>query len=160
MRGQLFFAATAVLAGSSAFGEDNHPTLTIQFNAAPAVIAPRPSNAPIQLPNLTFAVQAQAYCPTAENAASVAVSIADTRITITPESNDLIEVEIQVPAKQLGPVVATDFCLDGETDDGKQLELEGALSAQISLRCKTGNGDTISYRTAPLNIALQCRNPE
>lgn len=49
---------------------------------------------------------------------------------------------------------------DEETGDNPQMEIRGALSAQLSLRCKGENSESISYTTAPLNVALLCETPE
>jgi hypothetical protein len=159
MHGRFLIAAIAAFVCSASFGDDASRALSVQFESAQAVVALRTANQPIQLPGLTFSLRVQAHCPAPETPASVSISIADSRITVAPDENGLIESEIHVSAKQLGPVLATDFCLDGDTDTTRPIELKGALSAQLSLRCKGENSESIRYATKLLNVALECMNP-
>lgn len=188
MRDRNILSLLAMLICSNAFGDDTDPKLSVQFATARATVAPRAPDKAVQFPDLTFTLHATASCPAAEVPASISISIADSRITIAPDDDGIFEEEIRVSAKQLGPVVAKDFCLlagtdelandepakaankendrnsgeasDEEPDFSRQLEISGALSAQLSLRCKGENSESISYATAPLNVALVCGNPE
>lgn len=135
--------------------------LKVEFDTAIAKIAPRASAKPIQLPNLTFTLRVQALCAAPQITESVSVSIADTRITLKPEDDELIEKSIRVSRKQLGPVAVDDFCLDepgAEAQDS--LQISAALTAHLSLRCADDSNASISYETAALNVALQCELPE
>lgn len=135
--------------------------LEVEFDTAVAKIAPRTSASPIKLPNLTYLLTAQTYCPEPQTAESVSVSIADTRITISPADEDIIEKSIKVSRKQLGPVAVEDFCLGEDTSDAqKSLQIDGALTAQLSLRCVGESSETISYQTTALSVALLCEIPE
>ena len=74
---------------------------------------------------------------------------------------DAIEESIQVSRKQLGPVAVEDFCLGEETNDAQELlQIDDALTAQLSLRCAGENSESISYKSAALSIALLCEVPE
>jgi hypothetical protein len=138
---------------------DEH--LEVEFDTAVAKIAPRSSAKPINLPNLTFSLKARAFCPAPQAAESVSISIADTQITIRPVNEDAIEESIQVSRKQLGPVAVEDFCLGEETNDAQELlQIDDALTAQLSLRCAGENSESISYKSAALSIALLCEVPE
>lgn len=151
--------AIALLISSTSRAEDAGGQLDIEFDTATAIIAPRTSSRPISLPTLTFTLRAQARCPAAETPESISVSIADTRITIYPDSdsNDIIEKSIRVSQKQLGPVAVESFCLaENNADVGELLELDDALSAQLSLRCVGENSESISYQTAALSVSLLC----
>ncbi|MGI9199867.1 MAG: hypothetical protein ACR2QL_02320 [Woeseiaceae bacterium] len=135
--------------------------LEIEFDTAVAKIAPRSSASPIKLPNLTFTLRARTFCPGPETAESLSVSIADTRITISPADEDVIEESIQVSEKQLGPVAVEDFCLGEDTSDGQEsLRINDALTAQLSLRCAGESSESISYESAALSVALLCEVPE
>ena len=184
MRGRYIFPMLAVLVCASAFSDEANPKLSVKFATAQATIAPRPPDKPVQFPDMTFTLHATASCPAAELPVSVSISIADSRITIAPDDDGRLEEEIRVSAEQLAPVIARDFCLDDEMDElaneesgsvrsneadhepdeqpdqNPQLEIQGALSAQLSLRCRGENSESISYATAPLNVALHCENPE
>ena len=151
--------AIALLISSTSHSEDADGQLDIEFDTATAIVSPRTSNRPINLPTLTFTFRAQAQCPAAEAPESISVSIADTRITIYPDSdsNDVIEKSIRVSQKQLGPVAVANFCLaENDADVGELLELDDALSAQLSLRCVGENSESISYQTAALSVSLLC----
>ena len=153
--------AIALLTSSAAHSDDADGQLDIEFDTATALISPRTSNRPINLPTLTFTLRAQARCPAAEAPESISISIADTRITIYPDNesatNDVVEKSIRVSQKQLGPVAVESFCLaQNSADVGQSLQLDGALSAQLSLRCVGENSESISYQTAALSVALLC----
>lgn len=188
MHGRYILPILAVLVCSSSIGDDASPKLSVQFATAEAKIAPRAPDKPVQFPDMTFTLQATASCPAAELPASVSVSIADSRITIAPGDDGRFEEEILVSAQQLGPIVARDFCLDNEMSDpatdesenqprntadresseasgeqpdyNERMQIRGALSAQLSLRCKGENSESISYATEPLNVELLCKSPE
>ena len=135
--------------------------LEVEFDTAIAKIAPRSSARPIKLPDLTFTLKAKAFCAKPQAAESLSVSIADTRITIIPATEDVIEESIRVSKKQLGPVAVEDFCLGEETSDAqKSLQINDALTAQLSLRCAGENSESISYESAVLSVALLCEIPE
>jgi hypothetical protein len=161
MRGPFSFIAFAVLACADAYGEDANSQLTAVFAAALAEIAPRSSAQPIQLPSLTFTANIEARCPAESAAATISISIADTQVRTPLAADGPTQQSIQVPDKQLGPILADDFCIVGATpDSAQQLQLRDALSAQVSLRCVSENQESITYSTVPLEVSLQCVVPE
>ncbi len=161
MRGLLFYAALAVLVSADSRGEDADSGLLVEFDAAIAKIELRSSSGPIQLPDLTFQVRIEASCPTALEARSISISIADTRINVQADDDGLIEKTIRVPKKQLGPIAVNDFCIaEDDLSSEQQLKLSDALSAQLSLRCSGENRESITYQTVALEVDLQCAVPE
>ena len=153
--------AIGFLVASTARFASADDRLEVEFDTAVAKIAPRSSATPIRLPNLTFTLTARSFCPEPQAAESISVSIADTRITITPTDEDIIEESIQVSRKQLGPVAVEDFCLGEDTTDAqKSLHINDALTAQLSLRCAGENSESISYKSAVLSVALLCEIAE
>ena len=162
MRSPLIVPFSTLLICASSFGDDAQQMLTINFETAVASIAPRASNRPVQFPDLTFVLRGETRCPAPESTASVSVSIADSNLTIAPdtEQRGLIEETMQVSHKQLGPIVVENFCLAGNAESVQQLELEGALSAHLSLRCSGENLESISYATSALNVIVQCESEE
>lgn len=152
---------TAVLLSLTAFSDDADGQLDFEFDTAVAAIAPRSTSKPISLPTLTFALRAEARCPALLAPESVSISIADTRITIKPETDGALEKSIRVAEKQLGPLAVEDFCLaDNAADAGESLQVDDALSAQLSLRCVGEDRESISYQTAALSVTLQCETTE
>ena len=139
--------------------------LRVEFETPVASITPRTTDRPINLPSLTYVVRAEASCPDTQTAESVSISIADTRITVSPVEAEAVEETIRVSNKQLGPVAVEGFCLaasDSDTGSDTQdlLNIDGALTAHLSLRCVGENSETISYSTTPLNVTLSCDSPE
>lgn len=153
--------AVSLLTGPVSYGEDSDSRLDIEFNAAIAKISPRASDQPIRLPSLTFEIRATTYCPESQAAESLSISIADTRISINPAGDDTIERSIHVSHKQLGPVAVENFCLvDNDADAEQTLQVDDALTAQLSLLCVGESGESISYETAALSVALECELPD
>ena len=135
--------------------------LRVEFDTPVASIEPRTTDRPINLPSLTYVLRAEASCPDPQTAESVSISIADTRITINPGESEAVEETIRVSNKQLGPVAVENFCLaESDSDAQDLLQIEGALTAHMSLRCVGENNETISYSTAPLSVTLSCDPPE
>ena len=157
MRSLFFCAALAVLVSADSRGEGADSELSVEFDTAVAKIALRSSSRPIQLPSLTFAVRIKASCPTALEAKSISISIADTRINVQPDGTAVIEKSIRVPTKQLGPIAVNDFCIAGnEAGSERELQLHDALSAQLSLHCSGESRESMTYETVALKVALQC----
>jgi hypothetical protein len=156
MRGRFSFSILALFTCFSSYSDDARQSLSVLFEPAVAIIPPRTSNQPIQLPDLVFSLQAEAQCPTTDATASVSISIADSSISIVTTDNNAFAEQLNVPGKQLAPVVATDFCLEDKANVVQRLELKGTLSAQLSLRCQGENSETISYATTPLDVILEC----
>ena len=161
MRSLYFCAVLALLVGTESHGEDANGAMSVAFDAATASIALRPSNRPIQLPSLTFAVRIEASCPTALEAKSVSISIADTRVNAQPDDAGVIEQSIRVPKKQLGPIAVNDFCIaSDDADSAHELRVNDALSAQLSLHCSGDSRESMTYESVALEVALQCDIPE
>lgn len=156
MRGRLPILLLTSFTCLSGFGEDAGQSLSVSFEPALATIPPRAADRPIQLPELIFSLQAKAQCGATESGASVSISVADSRISFVAADKDTVDQELRVPGKQLGPVVASAFCLEDVPASAQRVELKGALSAQLSLRCKSENSETISYSTVPLDVTLEC----
>lgn len=139
--------------------------LRVEFETPVASVTPRTTDRPIILPSLTYVLRAEANCPQLQTAESVSISIADTRITISPSESkseaESVEETIRISNKQLGPIGVGSFCRadsdsDADPDTRNLLQIEGALTAHMSLRCVGENSETISYSTAPLGVTLQC----
>lgn len=161
----LQLAAASMLLGATAASADNGARLDVEFDTPVASIAPRTATRLVNLPSLTFVVRAAASCPEAQSAESISISIADTRISVQPNSDEVVEQTIRVSGKQLGPVAVEEFCLAAELKDERQdtaepLVTNDALTAQMSLRCVGENAESIQYDTAVLSVALQCARPE
>ncbi len=161
MRGHFFFVVLTVLIGTAARAEDSVSQLLVDFDAAVAVIEPRASGGPVQLPGLTFTLRVDALCPAELAPKTISISIADTRINISPDGANDVETSIRVPQNQLGPIAVNDFCITGEDPVPEQpLQLRDALSAQLSLHCSGENRESMHYETVALEVELQCAIPE
>ena len=151
----------ALLIGTTPFVAHADDILNVEFDVPIAKITPRPSAKPIQLPNLTFTVQARGQCPDTQSAETISISIADTRITMVPTDQEIIEKSIRVSAKQLAPVAVENFCLaDTATTAADSLQIDDALTAHLSLRCSIDSNESISYESVALSVTLLCEEPE
>ena len=115
----------------------------------------------IQLPDLDFALRVDAHCNTGKRIESVSISIADTHKTYDGtqfEQQRGLETSISLPQKQIGPLSIEQFCIANNnvpiTD--KVMRVPDALTAQVSLRCADDTGQSIIYKTLPLEISLEC----
>lgn len=96
-------------------------------------------------------------CPDGATADSLTVSVSDThrRYGLDKESEETsLEAALEVPADQLAPVAAPDFCVDDEPIDNTGLLLPGVATAQVSLRCRSET-DFLSVHFA--SVALPVR---
>jgi len=161
MRSFTVIVSIVMLLSSTSFSDDLDGQLDFEFESAIAAIAPRATNRPISLPTLTFALRAEARCPAQLVPESVSISIADTRISMSPDAAGVLEKSIRVSKKQLGPLAVESFCLaENSADAGQSLQIDDALSAQLSLRCVGEDSASISYQTAALSVTLQCAATE
>ncbi len=160
MRGSLLISFCLLLLCANSLAEEAENVLSFEFDTPVASITPRASNRPVQFPNLALVLRAETRCPVSDSIATVSVSIADSQLTIAPDTDEQgrIEETINVSHKQLGPIVVDNFCLAESTESLQFLELEGALSAHLSLRCRGENHDSISYATTALNVAIECED--
>lgn len=115
----------------------------------------------VRLPALDVAITASLECPASARVASLTVSVSDTHQYFGPEVlADAVSLEaaFSVPARQLAPVVISNFCVTGGTIDEQGLRLHGVATAQISMRCRDEN-DSASLHVAsiPIPVRLYCR---
>ena len=156
----------ALMLGAASLAADEAPRFDVEFDIPVASILPRNSEGLINLPSITYVVRATASCPELQSAKSISISIADTRVSVELVEDETVETTIRVSNKQLGPVSAKNFCLaNTETDaDGagvtESIQIDNALSAQMSLRCVGEQDESIRYESAVLSVALQCGSPE
>lgn len=158
MRGAFLLTIIAWCYAADSVAQESARHLLIEFDAATSSVVPRPPGQRlIPLPALTFPVRVEARCEAGMTVDSISVSIADTRKVLRPGEGQRIEDTLRVPATQLAPVAAANFCRQGEDENATSvLQIRDALSAQVSLRCRGESGDKISYKNVPLQLTLQC----
>lgn len=158
--------SAALVLGTASLTADEIPQFDVEFDVPVASILPRSTEGLINLPSITYVVRATASCPELQSPESISISIADTRVSVKPVEDEAVETTIRVSNKQLGPVSATNFCLTNTESDAHEagetelIQIDNALSAQMSLRCVGEQDESIRYESAVLSVALQCGSPE
>jgi len=155
----LLFVSSLLLAGKA--WPDAAAKLTV--DATPAMVQVRPlaeGRKLIRLPALEFSFTIRAACALDTAAQSISISIADTRKTIS--GNDIASafdqaIIFSVPARQVSPVAIDGFCPQSDDGDGQaELLVRDAMTAHLSLRCRSENGEEITYASRALDVILQC----
>lgn len=136
-------------------------TARIVAAAEPVVVSvtrPEGGRQLVRLPDLDFRLSIDAQCDADQRPVSLSVSIADTRTTLLEErladATD-IAVNLSVPASQVAPIPVDNFCAV-DSPAAPELVVRDALIAHFSLRCLSEEGESITYATRPLPVALTC----
>lgn len=118
----------------------------------------------LRLPSLQYEFVLETDCPSGLQAESLSLSIADTRIsnTISTDSSSRIELSVNVPATQIGPIAVDQFCSDSSAADGgpHTLQIASVLSAQAALLCAGDSGSEMTYESKSLDVLLRCENDD
>jgi hypothetical protein len=169
------FLAMAAIAPAN----DSAPTHSLAISpSTPQVdISPRnPGRNYIRLPTLEFTFEIAANCSVLFSPQSVSLNIADSRETISIDGSAGsvadVQLSLNVPAKQLAPLVVENFCVapatvDSQDGDGKHnfsndgnMIARSVLSAQAALLCVYEDKQEMVYQSSPLDIALVCAAPD
>ncbi len=131
--------------------------LAAYASEARAEIAPLADSRSIRLPPLDFSVRAEFDCPDGSVAESVTISIADAHERFAPKEGDTsLDAMITVPANQIAPISAGDFCADDNTAV-EELLLAGVATAQLSLRCAAEGARSVRFASLKLPLRLVCK---
>jgi hypothetical protein len=144
-----------------------------------AKVAPRPRDrVTLRLPALTYSLTMTVHCDKDRQPESVSISIADSRRTFSAEqlhAGAVLESELRIPSDQIAPLRVERFCISdrqvslqpGVEGNNKyperaaeKITISAAVSAQASLRCASESDQTIMYVTKPLDVTLECSEPE
>ena len=114
-----------------------------------------------RLPSLELTLRAAFTCPADTTADSMTVSISDThrRYDFDKDTETRsLEASLRVPAEQIAPVTAPDFCVkDGPVDD-QGLLLPGIATAQVSLRCRNeADISSVHFASVVIPLRLHCQ---
>ncbi len=162
-----FVAVVVTVAAMAATERRHHIELTADVPTV--TVAPRPSGQlAVQLPNLTFALAVTVDCKANWVPDSVSISVADSGASINAErlqAGGDLKLELRIPANQIAPLRMEDFCTIDELDVPgaaiqESISVLGFMSAQVSLRCATEAEQSTIYVTKPLDVVLQCADPE
>lgn len=153
----LLFGSTTGIAGG-----DLSDRLLVDAQAAVVEIDSVSNNRQlIALPTLQFSLVLEPVCAATAHIESISVSAADTRQTYGVDDigkQPVVEATLSIPGKQLGPIRIGDFCRTtvASTAETRELTIEGALTAHLSLRCASDEEHSITYVSQALDIILQC----
>jgi hypothetical protein len=169
---QLLVTLLPMLASQPSIADTDAAGLAIglRLSSDTPTVEVKPRNrerAPLVLPDLEFQIQIDAVCADSTTPASLSLGVADTRRSFSSAqilAGEFQTVRLQVPAKQIAPVVIKDFCVsDAEFDNssdpaGLQLPvtIPAALSAQASFLCVGDNAYAMHYSSTALAVILHC----
>lgn len=133
----------------------------LAVDVAPAVAPIQPfaeGHRIVRLPALDFQFDIQASCGAGKAVKSVSISVADTRKSL--DGADIAEgasvnAVVSLPARQIAPVVVDKFC-PATAVGGDSLLIRDAITAHVSLRCASEDGDSIIYSSESLDVTLVC----
>ena len=135
--------------------------------AQPAVAQIRPLSEGrklVRLPALEYQLDIDTDCGGNAVAESVSISVNDTRMTLDGDhaANTAGEpVNFTVPARQVSPVAIDGFCMmENPGSQQGDLLIRDTVTVHLSLRCKGGEQEWITYASRGLDVTLRCDAPE
>lgn len=143
-------------------------SLTLVARAADAAVEPA-VDGELSLPDVEIDTSITAKCSDGQPPLALALSSADTIRHIEPDrdgTNDRRELVFTLPASQVPPVLARDFCpaaVAGEDppgDSGTTLVKRAFVSVRASMRCGTDGEDRVTAETALVDLKLVCQRSE
>jgi hypothetical protein len=131
--------------------------LTVQALEAVTQISPHAAGERhIQTLPLTFSLRVDFGCA-GDAAASLSFGIVDTHYQYVPEDGDAAFLAvIEVSAEQIAPITTGNFCVAGSAEDQAALLLHGVATAQVALRCTSGEHTEMRITSAALPLRLVC----
>jgi len=134
--------------------------LKVHAIEASTQISPRdPGLRQTLLPSLDIGVTADVRCAIDAKAESITISVADTSIRFDAAEiaeADTVNASLRLPAKQIAPISAASFCIQGESSEDTELLLPGVASAQISLLCRSETTSSMHFASVALPLRLHC----
>jgi len=138
--------------------------LTVHAFEASTQLTPRaPGAAQTRLPSLQFSIVATINCAADTKAQSITVSAIDTHQHIDLEATpnaEAVEASLHLPANQIAPVSAAEFCVIGAPSDEEGLLVPGIATAQVSLRCLGESTTSVHFAAVSLPLRLLCHPDE
>ena len=168
----LALVLTGSLAHAAPTAADTSSPHTLNVSATVPVIdvaAREASSRTYALPALDYTLDLSTGCARPFDPISLVVTVADSHRHINAQQlaqeAGKSSVVLVVPADQLAPIAAPEFCQTLDADNGamaspataaETLTIAGVLSATLSLRCSDGEREEIGYRSQPLDLTLRC----
>lgn len=169
----LALVLTGSLAHAAPTAADTSSPHTLNVSATVPIIdvaAREASSRSYALPALDYTLDLSTGCARPFDPVSLVVTVADSHRHINAQQlaqeAGKSSVVLVIPADQLAPIAAPEFCRTLDADNGtvakspataaETLTIAGVLSATLSLRCSDGDREEIVYRSQPLDITLRC----
>lgn len=153
---------TCLSLGAAIASADN--TLTLHANETSTQIEPHDHfDTQVRLPSLDVSLLASFNCPRDAQAHSITVSVADSHKRYGPDEiadAETLEISVNVPAAQIGPVSLGNFCVDGAPIEEASLLLHSIATAQVSLQCRNQLDASVHFASAALPLRLFCMADE
>ena len=119
----------------------------------------------VRFQSLEFALTIEPLCPANMRADSISISAADASRTLRNSDLDAqptVETTLTIPRRQIVPLPVAGFCSVSESsrESRETLQIQGAFTASISLRCVNDERESIFYASHPLDLILSCESDE
>jgi hypothetical protein len=160
---------TLIFIGASALSENTHELNIASIPAIVEIETRQGKREFIQLPTLRFDLEIHQKCPANLKPASLSVSVADTRRTMSADEfseTDPLTMPLSIPGQQIAPITIARFCAAISDDIHRSnsrndniLRIKDVLSLQASLLCASDTGNQIYYASIALDVELRCKPP-
>ena len=162
MQIQRYSLLLALVVPASVAWPDDPTRLGVEVSPALAQVRPVVEGRRfVRLPTLEYEFEIETDCAAGHDVKSVSISIADTRKTLTGTdfpAEGPVDITITLPALQIPPLAIDAVCTDPDPadDDDEPMAIRDVVTAQVSLRCAGPEGETITYSSRALDVALKC----
>ncbi|MEM8815591.1 MAG: hypothetical protein AAGE85_07170 [Pseudomonadota bacterium] len=143
-------------------------SLHIDASTTPVAIERgEPGRRQISLPAIEITATVSASCGAGLTPVALSLMTADTRLTVEEFPDGRLsefDMQLSVPAAQLGPLSVKDFCLSGvEPAEPGVLRKKAFLSLHANLRCRgdapaseDGGADSLTRRSTAVDMLIHC----
>jgi hypothetical protein len=165
MQVQRYSLLLALVVPASVAWPDDPARLGVEVSPALAQVRPVVEGRRfVRLPTLEYEFRIEADCAAGHDVKSVSISIADTRKTLTGAdfpADGPVDTTITLPALQIPPLAIDAVCTDPDpAADDEPTVIRDVVTAQVSLRCAGPEGETITYSSRSLDVALTCERDQ
>jgi hypothetical protein len=136
--------------------------IKVRVSVATAEVAPNIESKQMLVPSdLEYSIEVDMRCEDPGLPRSLSLGVADTRHNFNiAEHAEHLAATFKVPSQQLAPLVTQGYCVADDPDSQTTITIEGAFTAQISLRCESDDWSSVVYLSQPLSVRLFCTQPD
>lgn len=156
------FYCTCVVALAAPVTVLANDEIKVRVSVAVTEVAPHIDSKQMLIPSdLEYAIEVEMRCEDPGLPRSLSLGVADTRHNFNiAEHAEHLAATFEIPGKQLAPLVTQGYCVADDPDSQTTMTIEGAFTAQISLRCESDDSNSVVYLSQPLSVRLLCTQPD